>query len=286
MKILLLTFFTALAASSVQQPDVVPVTPISPKRVINLREVIQRDIGLRADQVPEKQCSYASCAAVSQANGRWAAMLSISHSETAIISGTQNGTLRAIAIPGQFRSMKLTADAHIHLMPSKDPSTICVMDLTGNLVNNYPVDSDEAPPPGEFLSALGSGFFTFDFVTETITLHRHDASIEKAYDAPLDAAYRAIGLSYPKIGSIGGNERVLWSDASPDGLLYVALSGTPASGPISIAVIDVKLGILRKVIRADLPAVQSPNGTMMPFAGAFGDQLVIADLNSGILAVY
>jgi hypothetical protein len=135
-------------------------------------------------------------------------------------------------------------------------------------------------------------YFTFGELSEAITVYGADGRIAHSYAAPLDAAYRLIGGSVPKMPVSTERSRVVWSSASRDGRLYVCLSGLPIAGPAYIAVVEPDSGRLLQVISADLPSLptrissSNPTGHIMPSLGAVGDMLVIADQIDGLVVLY
>ena len=135
-------------------------------------------------------------------------------------------------------------------------------------------------------------YFTFGELSELVVAHRRGGAVFNSYTAPLDLAFRAIGIPFDKPAQSSGQSRIIWATSTKDGFLYICLSGTPMAGPAFIAVLDVMSGILRTVIRAEFPnsneAISGINvqGTMMPAMGVIDSGLVIADQRGSLVAIY
>jgi hypothetical protein len=139
------------------------------------------------------------------------------------------------------------------------------------------------------------GYYTFGSGSEIITLHSSDGSVSGSFPAPLDKAYQAIGHPVPKQPPAPGGSgtvRVIWAAGTPNGQLYICLSGLKTAGPAYIAVVDAQTGTLLKVIAASLPAFPelitavNPLGTVIPATGAVDDHLVMVDQVKGSVAIY
>lgn len=135
------------------------------------------------------------------------------------------------------------------------------------------------------------GYFVYGVVSEVITLHRADGSVRGSVSAPLDAAYQVVGTPVPKRPQPSDIIRTVWAASDSTGLLYICLSGMK-NDAARIAVIGAESGSLLRVIEAALPAFPADTtaansaGIMFPGFGAVDDQLVIADTQKAVVAIY
>ena len=315
-----------------QQQEPPAVTTANFKQLINLEEVIRRDLSQATTPNGSNQIAVRR---ISQAQGAWAASVPFSSSTTAIVTG-HSGQAHAFIAAGRVRQLAIDHELRLHLLhytqPSAPASDVSVMDLQGNSLENYSIpgatgspflnssnvmwkvagalvskqaftpllqlngvrDLNEARAQRIIVGALpvDGEYFTFGDLSELITQHGKDGSVLSSYEAPLDAAFQAVGVSFVKPPQPSDISRVIWAASTPNGLLYICLSGAPAAGPAFIAVLEVSSGKLLKVLRAELPrfknavTARNVNGTMTPAMGAISDQLVIADQQNAMVAVY
>jgi hypothetical protein len=309
-----------------------PVDRLSPSQVVHVSDIVRQDVGLLVPDTPSGRLSLRDvsqgggiwAALVPVSNTTAVVAVGTQRSAHAFMVP---GDVRQIAVD-QYGHTHLL---HRYRHPATHRD-ISVLDSEGSLLDQYSIPASGASPlltgsgliwklphalvtkqafvalleldgshdvndtiaQRQFVGALppGRGYFTFGDLSEMITLHREDGSVLSSFAAPLDAAYKEIGASVPKLPLSSERSRVIWASATQGGLLYVCLSGLPISGPAFIAVIEAKSGALQKVIGAQLPAFSkaatgtNPTGTMMPGMGAVDDQLVIADQQRGVIALY
>jgi hypothetical protein len=321
----ILLFASLLSVLSLAQT--VPFEKLSPRQTIMLGDVVTEQLGGHFARNPVQAISQAHgvwAVLFSSSIGK-SVVTGDAHNQPHAFSVAVD--IEQIAVD-QDRRVHL---AHRYLRPS-DKRTVSVVDLAGNSVSEYLVpagfvhpfltgsgivwksqdalvgpskflpilqlnglsDVNDSPNELEFVGTLtGGGYFTFGSGSEVITLHAPDGSVWSSYPAPLDAAYAAIGSPVPKPGPETEVVRVMWASTGSNGLLYVALSGLPAAGPVYVAVIEARSGTLQKVLRAELPKFKdeispaNPDGVMFPGRGVVDDQvMMIADQQKAVLAIY
>jgi hypothetical protein len=141
-------------AADCKQQHTVPVSKIGPSQVINLGDIIRRDIGLSGLGVKEdvKQISITH---VSQAGGVWAAVVPFAFKTTVLATGRGNIS-HAFTVSGRVRQLAVDQEGRLHLLERSQVSSsapdIWVMDESGASLEHYSLSVVSAVP---FLSDSG-----------------------------------------------------------------------------------------------------------------------------------
>lgn len=318
-----------LASAIAQAQSSVSILHLSPQQTVKVGEVIQRDnklaqpgatAELSIEKISQAETSWAALVPVSGGSAIVIGQGTSLHSFTT----SRKVVNLALDLEGHLHLLGINRESGL--------GEVSIVDQSGSELGAYSLPVKRAAPilteagvawkaPGIFVSQQtftpllqlngkrdpnddtpqlvvvgslpnGGGYYTFGNLSEIVTIHGSDGAVVKSYPVPLDVAFEAIGVSFVKPQPPTDASRVMWAAPTQSGQLYICLSGTRASGPAFLVVVDVESGRIEKVISADLPrsaeavASNNPNGTMLPSDGAMGKHLVIVDRGQGLVATY
>lgn len=294
---------TAFLVIAVPQAGIAQVDSVRPVRVVDLRQIVHHDLSLPNVVLRE----------ITQANGMWAALMRSPGREGSVIVAGPPNSEHAMITAARFDKIAIDSQGRMFLRKvtlGKEGSEVSALDQTGSEMNSLPMPYLATPilsqgavhwrpqkhadfERGIVLGLPARRYLELGSRTEMIVLHDFEGKVLSSAAADLDAAYASIGRSFPKQDIESSTvSRIMWAATSPDGRLYVCLSGTSAAGPAYLAVLDPGDGHLLRLLSAELPtspnrvAASNPKGVIWPVLGAIGDQLIIADRAADVLAIY
>jgi hypothetical protein len=186
-----------------------------------------------------------------------------------------------VSLKGQIRWRTKAGVYDAHSVPAN----------TGQAIAKDP--NDELPQRVFSLGLPSGQYLTLGDLSEQVTLFGNDGRLLVSRKLDLKPAFDAASVRYKDHEAGSGETRVVWATTSADGLLYVYLSDTPASGPGYIGLFEPSTGKLVNVLRVLLPQAEgrrdatfNPQGYISPTFGAVGDHLVMVDKGMAIVAVY
>ena len=142
-------FFPATA----QSPDIPAVQVSAVKQVININDILRRELKYEAD-VSDRNKRIAM-GQISQANGSWAISVPLSPRSTGFVVGTDSEE-HTFIFAGRVRQLALDQDHNIHIwqrtLPPAEGETVLVLDWQGSVVDHYSLPEASASP---FLTQTG-----------------------------------------------------------------------------------------------------------------------------------
>ncbi len=212
-------------------------------------------------------------------------------SETHVEVLNSDGTVRqSFWVPG--RAAPLQTGSRVKWDTPR--GVLSVGDLRSRLMSSALEPKMERMPRHEatYVFGLPNGRAEVLVFSERVEIYDENNALINSFPLPLNEAFSKIGLPSRPPDLAIGRSRMIWATASTAGDICVGLSETPMSGPLYVAIVDSTTGLLSRVTELELPVragrvgTHNEAGRIVPMLAAFGDLILIADPEMGVIALY